>query len=191
MTVLITLTTAGADTGPFNLYTNLDGYVTPFESGVAKALLEIGYVSALVPDGTTTIRVKSAGVCTNYIDLPVGEITTTTSTTSTAAPLISLVVFARDTGPALNVTLYASINGGPPIPLANIDSVPCSELTTISGLITGDIVTFSTSIDCIMKGAVGTSCPGGDLGSSITYNYIVGAGPTESVAITINSGIIP
>lgn len=81
MTVLITLTTAGTDSGPFDLYSDLDGYVSAFESGVDKTLLEAGYASALVPDYTTTIRVKSNGVCTNYVDIPVVTPTTTTSTT--------------------------------------------------------------------------------------------------------------
>lgn len=81
MTVLITLTTAGADSGPFDLYSDLDGYVSAFESGVDKALLESGYASALVPDYTTTIRVKSNGVCTNYVDIVINSSTTTSSTT--------------------------------------------------------------------------------------------------------------
>ena len=51
MTVYITLTTAGSDSGPFELYSNLDGYYTPFESGVSKTSLESGYASALVPIG--------------------------------------------------------------------------------------------------------------------------------------------
>ena len=37
MTVLITLTVAGADSGPFNLYSNTDGFVAAFETGVSKA----------------------------------------------------------------------------------------------------------------------------------------------------------
>ena len=81
MTVLITLTIAGADTGPFNLYSNVDGYVTPFESSVAKSALLAGYVSVLVPDGTTIIRVRSQGECPNYIDIVIGGTTTTTTTT--------------------------------------------------------------------------------------------------------------
>lgn len=85
MTVLITLTIAGSDSGPFDLYSNLDGYVSAFESGVSKASLLAGYSSTLVPDFTTTIRVKSNGVCVNYIDIPV--ITPTTTTTTTLAPL--------------------------------------------------------------------------------------------------------
>jgi hypothetical protein len=82
-TVLITLTTAGADTGPFDLYSDADSYVTPFENNVPKASLVSGYTSTVVPDLATIIRVKSDGTCTNYIDLP---IVTTTTTTTTAAP---------------------------------------------------------------------------------------------------------
>lgn len=85
LTVLITLTSAGSDTGPFDLYSDVDGYIVPFESAVPKASLLAGYSSTVVPDGTTIIRVKSVSVlCTNYIDLPVAGATTTTTTTTTA-----------------------------------------------------------------------------------------------------------
>ena len=83
MTVLITLTTAGADTGPFDLYSDVDGYLVPFENNVPKASLVSGYTSVLVPGGTTIIRVKSDSLCTNYIDLVVGTTTTTTSSSTT------------------------------------------------------------------------------------------------------------
>jgi len=83
-TVLITLTTAGADTGPFNLYSNIDGYTVPFESSISKAALEAGFTSYLVPDGTLTIRVQSMGpLCENFLDLAIVTTTTTTTTTST------------------------------------------------------------------------------------------------------------
>jgi hypothetical protein len=91
MTVLITLTTAGSDSGPFDLYSNLDGYVSAFESGVSKSALLAGYSSALVPDYTTTVRVLSTGACTNYIDIVIGTTTTTTTifptTTTTTTPV--------------------------------------------------------------------------------------------------------
>lgn len=87
---LITLTTAGTGTGPFDLYSNVNGYSTPFESGVAKSSLVSGYTSSLVPNGTTVIRVQSTSVqCTNYVDISVTGITTTTTstTTSTTTPV--------------------------------------------------------------------------------------------------------
>jgi hypothetical protein len=82
MTVFITLTVAGADSGPFNLYSNIDGYTTAFESGVDKASLLAGYSSSLVPDYTTIIKVLSTGLCTNYIDIVLDEVTTTTTSTT-------------------------------------------------------------------------------------------------------------
>ena len=69
MTVLITLTVAGTDSGPFNLYSNLDGYISAFEIGVSRAALLAGYSSALVPDFTTIVRVQSIGDCSNNIDI--------------------------------------------------------------------------------------------------------------------------
>ena len=86
MTVLITLTTAGADTENFNLFSNVDGYVSAFASGISKAALQAGYTSYVVPNGTTTIRVKSNSACTNYIDISLVEPTTTTTTSTTTVP---------------------------------------------------------------------------------------------------------
>jgi hypothetical protein len=87
MTVFITLTTAGPDSGPFNLYSDIDGFVTPFEVGVAKVDLEAGYSSGLVPDFTSVVRVLStAQYCINYVDITLGFPPTTTTTT-TLAPL--------------------------------------------------------------------------------------------------------
>jgi hypothetical protein len=69
----ISLSSAGADTGPFNLYSNADTYVTAFASAVPKASLLTGYLSSAVPDLTTICRVKSTGTCTNYVDMPIDD----------------------------------------------------------------------------------------------------------------------
>ena len=71
MTVLIMLTTAGADSGPFNLYSDVNGYTSPFEVGVGKGALLAGFPSSSVPDGTNIIRVMSNGACTNHVDITV------------------------------------------------------------------------------------------------------------------------
>lgn len=87
ITVSITLTLAGVDTGPtFDLYSDVDNYAVAFETGISKAALEAGYISTIVPDGTTIIRVYSGGTCQTYVDLSViTSTTTTTSTTSTTS----------------------------------------------------------------------------------------------------------
>ncbi len=87
MTVLLTLTTTGSDTGPFDLYSNLDLYTIPFETGVAKVDLQAGYLTALVPDYTNSVRIKSVGMCINYIDIPLvitGHVQTLARGTSNA-----------------------------------------------------------------------------------------------------------
>lgn len=84
MTVYIIFTIAGSDTGPFNLYSDADSFSSPFESGISKATLLSGYISSLVPLGTSIIRAISEGICTNFLDMPI--ITTTTSTTTSFTP---------------------------------------------------------------------------------------------------------
>jgi hypothetical protein len=83
MDILLTLTTAGSDTGPFDLYENSTGPFVLFETSVAKIDLTTlpGYATT-VPSGTTTVRVQSTGLCPNYIDIVLEETTTTTTTTS-------------------------------------------------------------------------------------------------------------
>jgi hypothetical protein len=80
MFIYITLTSAGADAGPFNLYSNVGGFTSAFATGVSKAALLAGY-SVIAPAGTTTVRIMSSGVCTNFIDVPVSITTTTTTST--------------------------------------------------------------------------------------------------------------
>ena len=91
LTVTITIATIGTDAANFSLYSNVDGFTTPFETGVSRASLLAGYTSVLVPNGTTIIRVQSTGICTNYIDGTFGLTTTTTTSTtsSTTVPPIS------------------------------------------------------------------------------------------------------
>lgn len=85
MTVLVTLTLAGTDVGPFNLYSNADGYTTALATGISRSSLLAGYSLAGVPDDAAVIRAQSTGTCTNYLDMYLsgGTTTTTTSTSST------------------------------------------------------------------------------------------------------------
>jgi hypothetical protein len=90
MVVIVKLLTAGADTGPFNLYTNANGFTTPIAYGVLKSTLAAGYTFPSVPLGTTLIRAKSLGACGNVYTVAISagylgpSTTSTTSTTSTS-----------------------------------------------------------------------------------------------------------
>jgi hypothetical protein len=92
MTVLITLTLAGSDVGPFNLYSDADGYTTPFETGVSRTALIAGYTSTIVPEDSTEVLARSTGVCSRDLYMPIeGAPTTTTTTTSTTSTTTTLV----------------------------------------------------------------------------------------------------
>ena len=79
----------GSSTGPtFDLYSNVDNYVTAFETGVLKTTLMStnGYTSTVVPDSATTIRVKSIGTCTSYGEYNLSSIPPTPTPTPTLTP---------------------------------------------------------------------------------------------------------
>lgn len=106
MTATITLTLAGSDTGPFNLYSDLDGYTNAFQTGIAKSVLTGGFTTGTVPDGTSIIRVTSEGVCGNHIDLNIiGNTTTTTSSTSSTTSTTSSTTSSTTTPNPYSVTL--------------------------------------------------------------------------------------
>lgn len=138
MTVLITLTVAGTDSGPFNLYSNLDGFTSAFETGVSKAALLAGYSSALVPNFTTVIRVLSTGDCTNYIDITLDSLTTTTtssSSTSTSTTTIAPTTTTTTT-PGIPCDTYqmVGVSDAPGCPgFVNYTYTDCSGVVQTGG----------------------------------------------------------
>jgi len=69
MTGLITINTIGVDTGPFNIYSNIDGFVSAFETNINRTQLLAGFYTDLIPDGTVKIKVVDLGDCALYIDI--------------------------------------------------------------------------------------------------------------------------
>lgn len=168
ITVSITLTIAGADTGPtFSLYSNVDGYTTAFATGVTKSALQAGYISTAVPDGTTIVRVYSPGTCQTYVDLNViTSTTTTTSTTSTTTTTTtSTPTTTTTTTTAIPVTTTttttAAINynyrfeitpgGDATMYLNNRPGVP--NFTTSYNLVLVNTTTYSLASNSIVAGA--------------------------------------
>lgn len=176
-TVVITLTTAGADTGPFDLYSNVDGYAVPFESSVAKGDLEAGYISFLVPDAATTIRVQSDNpLCDNFIDLLLSGTTTTTSTaspTTTTTTTPTPTTTTTTTSPpefgilplfGMNITGIAADSGTIPAFSYPANSGTSQFLTMVSGYSAGTTFTVGLS---------GTKSPAGDKTIKFYVNSVV------------------
>jgi hypothetical protein len=69
--VVITLTSAGLDTGPFNLYSNITSYSIPFATNILRNDLITG-ITVTVPTNTSTIKLESSNsTCSVYINLSV------------------------------------------------------------------------------------------------------------------------
>lgn len=63
----IRLLTVGVDAGPFNIYLNYDNFANPVRENVSVQSLSAGYILE-VDQPATQIRVRSLGLCTNYVD---------------------------------------------------------------------------------------------------------------------------
>jgi len=91
----ITLTEYTSGTDNFDLLSDVDGYTTPFETGVSQSQLIAGYDTALIPDAATIVRVQSnTSSCTNYVDVnlsvtPTPTPTRTPSVTPTRTPSVT------------------------------------------------------------------------------------------------------
>lgn len=83
MIVIVTLTSPGTSTGPFNLFSS-QNLINPLVTGISRSALVSGYTLNSVPDAATFIRALSTGTCTNSLDINIT--TPTTTTTTTAAP---------------------------------------------------------------------------------------------------------
>ena len=166
ISVIVTLTTAGSDTGPFNLFSNVNGYTSAFETNVDKLDLLAGYTSSVVPDGTTIIRVMSEGVCKNYTDITIVTTTTTTTsitpttTTTTSTPIIigRGVTIPVPVEPSANLIIsYTDPTGffvsGQTIP-AQISPtnyflcIECATTITVDSGTPNGSITYDTGIGC-------------------------------------------
>lgn len=71
-TVTVTLTTADINTGPFTVYgVDSIGNLTQIATGVSRANMLAGQTYSNVPATSVSIKVESAGVCTNSITIPI------------------------------------------------------------------------------------------------------------------------
>jgi hypothetical protein len=69
MTVLLTIPNIGTDADNFELYSDKDNFSDPFETGISRADLLIGYTSSVVPDYSSVVRVTSKYKCINSLDI--------------------------------------------------------------------------------------------------------------------------
>lgn len=187
--------TIGLDAGPFDIYhspidPSNDG--TLIVSGVSRATLLSPGQQVTVPDGTTTIRVRSTGTCTFYDDELVVVPTPTPTPTATSIPTYTISVYGSTNSALVSgtqgVRLVWRINSGG----WNSSDFTCSStrfapsfLTNITvnsgdtlrvglrqfGTVTNIEAGYSTSIPAGTTGVCGESSP--QVISSINSSFSV------------------
>lgn len=96
--IIITLSAAGLGTGPYDIYSNSDGYTTPVATAIPQSILASGYY-VTVPDSATAVRVQSVNsTCSNYVDISI--------------PVARFISTWRTTHAAQQITLPLSSYGG-------------------------------------------------------------------------------
>ena len=189
-TVIITIATAGTDTGPFNIYSNADSYVTPFASGISKASLLGGYTSTVVPDAATSVRVKSDSVgCTNYVDMVITNPNPPDCTYGTGLAQVYSIL----TSTSGSVTVVANIKKNNSSGSVTYVTVPYST-NTANAFLGGTTWNATDSLEIILTDTVGSNpmnvsniflFPNGSAAiepTSISGNL------TSSVTLTFSSG---
>ena len=131
MTIFITLSLAGIDSGPFDLYSNTDGFTTAFDTNVSRSNLLVGYETT-APDGTINVRLDDLNaLCTpsttdiytcaipncDFSGEIICNVTTTTTSTSSSTTTTSTTYFPDPFG----IPCLWSTNGGNPGLLAVYD----------------------------------------------------------------------
>lgn len=89
---LITLTQLGSEAGPFDLFSDVDNYVVPFETNIPSSAFVTGFLSENTPNGTQYVKLKSYGDCVNSIIVQIQGLpspSVTPSNTPSVTPTIS------------------------------------------------------------------------------------------------------
>jgi hypothetical protein len=140
----------------------------------------------------TVTPTATSGLVTPTPTSPPSTPTPTPSVTPTANK--SLVIHARDVATnRQNVTLYYTVNYGPsfniPGATATLLPISCSQIYTITGLSTGDVITINTNLNCAIEGATGfINCPS-VTSFNLNYTYVMDAPSTQAISLSVDTSV--
>ena len=152
MLIQITITIPpGGAAGPFDLYSDADGFTTPFETQVPAVDLVAGYTVTL-PMGATIIRVCSVGTCENCIDLPTNCPTTTTTTTVAPTTTTTTTVAPTTTTTTAAPTPTTTTTAAPTTTTTTSSAVGVCDLGTITATAPSQTTTTTTTVGGLTQG---------------------------------------
>lgn len=143
----------------------------------------------ICPDLTPTMTPSNTATQTTTPTNTPTQMTPTPTQTTTPTPTVEsgvLYVYAKYTDTE-NILQY-QINYGSPVVIGNIDSLTCQYVYTITGLLLGDNVYFTTDDLCVL--ALDTppnDCPDSGFAGSQTYIWT----GNDYVYITVDGSICP
>lgn len=175
---------AGSSVGPFDLYSNVDGYAVPFETGIlASEFVAPGYITT-PPVGTGTVKIQSNGVtCKTFIILK--NICQPTTTTTTSSSTSTSTTTSTTTIPPTTTTTTT-------IPPTTTTTTSSSSTTTTTTTIPPTTTTTTTNPLGILKWSLQTDSPSelGTLDLSITVDGITTVSSTISQLDNFEAGQI-
>ena len=168
---------AGSSVGPFDLYSDVDGYALPFETGIlASEFVAPGYITT-PPVGTGTVKIQSNGVtCKTFIILK--NICQPTTTTTTSSSTSTSTTTSTTTIPPTTTTTTTV----PPTTTTTTSSSSSSTTTTTTTIPPTTTTTTTLTPLGILKWSLQTDSPSelGILDLSITVDGV----PTVSSTIS-------
>ena len=175
---------AGSSVGPFDLYSDVDGYAVPFETGIlASEFVAPGYITT-PPVGTDYVRVQSNGVtCKTFIELK--NICQPTTTTTTSSSTSTSTTTSTTTIPPTTTTTTT-------VPPTTTTTTSSSSTTTTTTTIPPTTTTTTTNPLGILNWTLQTNTPAelDTLDLTITVDGVPTVSSTISQLDLFNSGQI-
>ena len=172
----------GSQVGPFDLYSDVDGYTTPFETDIdASEFVAPGYITT-PPDGTDYVKVQSNGVtCKTFIVIKnICQPTTTTTTSSSTSTTTSTTTIPPTTTTTTTIPPTTTTTTTVPPTTTTTTTIPPTTTTTT----TNPLATLNWSLQTNTPTEIGT------LNLSMTVNGVPTVDSTISQFDLFNSGSI-
>jgi hypothetical protein len=174
----------GSQVGPFDLYSDVDGYTTPFETGIAASeFVSPGYITT-PPDGTDYVKVQSNGAtCKTFIVIK--NICQPTTTTTTSSSTSTSTTTSTTTLPPTTTTTTT-------VPPTTTTTTSSSSTTTTTTTIPPTTTTTTTNPLATLNWSLQTDSPSelGTLNLSMTVDGVPTVDSTISQFNLFNSGSI-
>lgn len=164
----------------YRIFQTCEGSATPTTTTTTTTTTTSTTTTTTTISGSTT-----TSTTTTTTTAPTTTTTSTTTTTTTLAGSGSLNVYAKYKD--ASAQLQYQVNGDPVQALGLISSTTCDYITTITGLVNGDIIVFDSPQTYVVAGDTPpASCP--NSGFACSYTHTFGITSTD-VYITIDGTV--